>query len=105
MVGRDGMALIVTRHTPRGHGVEPVSAMAWGPRPIGRRPASADHTTMPLQHATRITPSPLARARRNEQPTSGGHASVNTALDLLEQHRLSPMELRILLAVRDRERT
>jgi len=29
---------------------------------------------------------------------------VNTALDLLDQHRLSPLEFRVLLAVRDRER-
>ena len=30
---------------------------------------------------------------------------MNVALDLLEQHRLSPMELRILFAVRNGERT
>src|SRR4051812_46555831 len=66
--------------------------------------------TMPLQHAYRIPPpadlpsSRLARPSRSDRSTFAASDAVNTALDLLDLHRLSPMEFRVLLAVRDRER-
>jgi hypothetical protein len=67
--------------------------------------------TMPLQHANRIArpadgrSSPFARPGRREQSSSAAHESVDVALDLLEHRRLSPMELRILFALRGRERS
>ena len=74
------------------------------------RSAAVEDMTMPLEHANRIArPTDRRRSRpmrpRHGAVTSTEHESVDVALDLLEQQRMSPMELRILLAVRDRERT
>jgi DNA-binding MarR family transcriptional regulator len=66
---------------------------------------------MPLERTNRIAlpderrRSRIVRARRVAEPASAAHESVDVALDLLEQRRLTPTELRILLAVRHGERT
>jgi DNA-binding MarR family transcriptional regulator len=76
------------------------------------RHATGDHPVMPLQQdippfarPTGRRAQPAAPARRSQERPSVAHDPVDLALDLLEQHRLSPMELRILLGVRDRERS
>jgi hypothetical protein len=63
-------------------------------------------SAMPIERTNRIPrPTDRRRSRPGHARPSAAPSSVDVALDLLEQQRLSPMELRILLAIRDRERT
>ena len=57
---------------------------------------------MPLQHSP--TP-PVVRARRSAKRPPAANDPVNVTLELLDRHGLAPMELRILFALRDRERS
>src|SRR4051794_25138635 len=71
---------------------------------MATRAASPDDLTMQLQQR----PTSTDRIRRRRSPSRGADDLeagdvVGLALNLLESQRLSPMELRILLAVQDRE--
>lgn len=84
----------------------------WGLIPMAARSAAADNTTMPLQQRAEPVAGSADRRRlrvapdrRAGEPTPTRRGALDQMLQLLERRRLSPTELRILLAVHDREIT